>query len=209
MRERGRERNARGSVYKKISSCWKTVMMFSVLTLSSRKRRYSLPNEPSGIDAISFSSSVARRILGLSLSITSRGKLILDQKKPREKSWEGAQLTYLRMVWPSGSFLILFLRFTNARCPVVSPSTATMSVLPRSQYNQDAPPDCSALLVFTKSAMFHTCVPDNQSFCDFQATLSISGMKSKVKIQRQTITLRVLRHCTLQEIVTLIKEPRH
>lgn len=103
--------------------------MFPVLTLSSRKLRYSLPNEPSGIDAISSRSSVARRILGLSLSITSHGKPTLDQRKPKGQSWEGASETYLRIMWPSGSFLILFLRFTNARCPVVSPSTATMSVL--------------------------------------------------------------------------------
>ena len=36
--------------------------------------------------------------------------------------------SYVRMVQPSGSFLILSLRFINAKCPVVSPSTATMSV---------------------------------------------------------------------------------
>lgn len=84
-----RVRNAWGGVYKKTSYCWRRVMMVPVLTLSSRKLRYSLPNEPSGIDAISFRSSVARRILGLSLSITSHGKPMLDQKKPEGQSWEG------------------------------------------------------------------------------------------------------------------------
>lgn len=55
-------------------------------------------------------------------------KLMLAQKKAKRQSRKGAWQTYLNMVWPSGSFLILFRRFTNARCPVVSPSTATMSV---------------------------------------------------------------------------------
>lgn len=36
-------------------------------TLSSRKRRYSLPKEPSGRDAILVRASVESRILGLSL----------------------------------------------------------------------------------------------------------------------------------------------
>lgn len=49
------------------------------LTLSSRKRRYSLPKEPSGSEAILFRSSVDSLILGLSLWST------LD-KKQRQKS---------------------------------------------------------------------------------------------------------------------------